>query len=315
MSLRPHEYAAQVRIGEYAVIKKGISRFDLRDPYHVAVSLTWPQFFAALLGLYLTVNLVFAALYTLVPGSISYARPGSFVDAFFFSFETLATVGYGEMFPHGVYGHLISCAEIVSGLAFTAILTGLTFVRFSRPRAKFVLAQELVVTNYNGAPTLMLRVGNGRVTVLSDARAKLNVLLSETTAEGSSFRRAHELKLQRAHIPVFPLTWTIMHTIDERSPLHGFDAESIIASDARFFFSLEARDPQLSATVYELKSYPPVAVRFGMRYADAVTNAPNGTPIADMSRVSVLEPDTDGATTPIVGWSTPEDETVEAGEA
>src|SRR5271168_1164770 len=151
----PREKSARVRVGEYVFIKKGISRFDLRDPYHVAVTLSWPQFLIALLGLYLTVNVIFASLYSVVPGSITFARPGNFIDAFFFSFETLATVGYGEMYPHGLYGHMVSCAEIISGLAFTAILTGLTFVRFSRPRAKFVFAESPVVAVHDGIPTLM----------------------------------------------------------------------------------------------------------------------------------------------------------------
>jgi inward rectifier potassium channel len=295
------EKSARVRVGEYVFIKKGISRFDLRDPYHVAVTLSWPQFLATLLGLYLSVNVVFAILYSVVPGSITFARPGNFIDAFFFSFETLATVGYGEMYPHGLYGHLISSAEIVCGLAFTAILTGLTFVRFSRPRAKFAFADVLVVTKQNGIPTLMLRVGNGRAGVLGDAHAKLNVLLNESTSEGQTFRRAHELKLQRAHIPVFPLTWTIMHTMEEGSPLYGYDAEQVIAADARIFFVLEARDPSLATTVHDLRSYSPDMVKFGMRYADAVTTAPDGTPIADMNLISAIEPEA-AATELYVGW-------------
>jgi inward rectifier potassium channel len=311
MSLFHREKSASVRVGEYAFIKKGISRFDLRDPYYIAVSLSWPQFLATLLGVYLGVNVVFATLYSIVPGSITYARPGNLIDAFFFSFETLATVGYGEMYPHGLYGHLISSAEIVCGLAFTAILTGLTFVRFSRPRAKFVFTDNLVVTNQNGQPTLMLRVGNGRAGVLGDAQAKLNVLLSETTIEGGSFRRAHELKLQRSQIPVFPLTWTIMHTMDEKSPLHGFDAERFMASDVRIFFALEARDPSLSTMVHDLRAYGPAMVKFGMRYADAVSTAPDGTPIADMNRISTLEPDIT-ASAPILTWSETDDETIDA---
>jgi inward rectifier potassium channel len=297
----PREKSARVRVGEYVFIKKGISRFDLRDPYHVAVTLSWPQFLAALLGLYLTVNVIFATLYCIVPGSITYARPSNFIDAFFFSFETLATVGYGEMYPHGLYGHVISSAEIVCGLAFTAILTGLTFVRFSRPRAKFVFPENLVVANQNGIPTLMLRVGNGRAGVLGDAHAKLNVLLNETTSEGQTFRRAHELKLQRDHIPVFPLTWTIMHTMDAGSPLHRFDAAKFLASDARIFFVLEARDPSLSTTVHDLRAFAPQMVKFGMRYADAVMTAPDGTPIADMNRISTLEPE-ESTIAPYVGW-------------
>ncbi len=161
----PREKAARVRVGSYEFKKKGVSRFDMRDPYHLAVALTWPQFLAALLVIYLLVNFVFATLFWLSPGSVANARPYSFPDVFFFSIETLATVGYGQMYPATLYGHLVAAIEIVCGLTFTAILTGLTFVRFSRPRA--------VVAMHNGKPTLMLRVGNGRAAVLLDAAAKL----------------------------------------------------------------------------------------------------------------------------------------------
>ena len=120
---------------------------------------------------------------------------------FFFSIETLATVGYGDMYPATLYGRVVAASEIVCGLAFTAILTGLTFVRFSRPRAKLVFAANPVVAIHNGKPTLMVRIGNGRASVLTDAAAKLNVLLSETTTEGKLFRRVQELRLERAHLP------------------------------------------------------------------------------------------------------------------
>jgi len=297
---------ARVRLGSYEFKKQGVSRFDLRDPYHLAVALTWPQFLAALLALYLSVNVVFAALFWLVPGSVANARPDSFADAFFFSIETLATVGYGEMYPATLYGHVVASAEIVCGLGFTAILTGLTFVRFSRPRAKLVFAANPVVAMHNGKPTLMVRIGNGRAGVLADAAAKLNVLLSETTAEGKLFRRAQELRLERAHIPLFPLDWTLMHVLDERSPLHGYDMERAIKADARVFVTLEARDPTLATSVHEIRTYMPEDIRFGMRYTDAVTIAEDGTPVADLTRVGALEPDVGDRQEP--GWTEREEE-------
>ena len=297
---------ARVRLGSYEFKKQGVSRFDLRDPYHLAVALTWPQFLAALLALYLSVNVVFAALFWLVPGSVANARPDSFADAFFFSIETLATVGYGEMYPATLYGHVVASAEIVCGLGFTAILTGLTFVRFSRPRAKLVFAANPVVAMHNGKPTLMVRIGNGRAGVLADAAAKLNVLLSETTAEGKLFRRAQELRLERAHIPLFPLDWTLMHVLDERSPLHGYDMERAIKADARVFVTLEARDPTLATSVHEIRTYMPEDIRFGMRYTDAVTIAEDGTPVADLTRIGALEPDVGDRQEP--GWTEREEE-------
>ena len=291
MERRLPRQTARVRIGSYEVKKKGVSRFDLRDPYHLAVTLTWPQFLAALLAIYFIVNLIFASLFWLNPGAVANARPHNFGDMFFFSIETLATVGYGEMYPKTLYGHVIASAEIVCGLGFTAIVTGLTFVRFSRPRAKLVFAANPVVAMYDGKPTLMVRVGNGRVAVLLDAVAKLNVLLTVTSAEGARFRRVQELRLERSHLPAFPLTWTLMHVLDERSPLHGYDAARFAVADARLFLTLEARDPTLAAIVHALRNYAPDDIQFGMRYADAVTLAEDGTPIADLTQIGALEPD------------------------
>jgi inward rectifier potassium channel len=282
---------ARVRLGSYEFKKKGISRFDLRDPYHLAVALTWPQFLAALLALYLTVNFVFALAFWLVPGSVANARPDSFGDAFFFSIETLATVGYGEMYPATAYCRVVAAIEIVCGLAFTAILTGLTFVRFSRPRAKLIFAANPVVAMHNGKPTLMVRIGNGRAAGLADAKAQLNVLLSETTEEGKLFHRAQELRLERAHIPIFPLFWTLVHVLDERSPLHGYDAARAIAAKAQVFVALEARDPTLATVVHDIRNYAAEDIRFGMRYTDAMTTAEDGTPVLDLTRIGALEPD------------------------
>jgi inward rectifier potassium channel len=301
MKRNPHEQAARVRLGSYEFKKQGVSRFDMRDPYHLAVALTWPQFLATLLAIYLLVNVVFATLFWLMPGSVANARPHNFGDAFFFSIETLATVDYGEMYPATLYGHVIAATEIAGGLGFTAILTGLTFVRFSRPRAKLVFASNPVVAMHDGQPTLMLRVGNGRLAVLLDAAAKLNVLISATSSEGKRFRRAQELRLARTHLPAFPLTWTLMHVLDEQSPLHGYDAARAIAAQVQLFVTLEARDPTLAASVHDIRNYAPEDIRFGMRYSDAVIIAEDGTPVADLSKIGALEPDTGDRLEP--GWT------------
>jgi inward rectifier potassium channel len=295
------EDVARVRLGSYEFKKKGVSRFDVRDPYHLAVALTWPQFFAALLALYLSVNLVFATLFWLVPVSVANAGPSSFADALFFSVETLATVGYGEMYPATLYGRAVAVIEIVCGLGFTAILTGLTFVRFSRPRAKLIFAANPVVAMHNDKPTLMVRIGNGRVGVLTDVVAKLNIFFLDNSNEGKPFRRAQELRLERAHIPIFTIFWTIMHVLDERSPLHGYDAARVTETDARVFVTVEARDPTLTTTVQDVRYYAPQDIRFGMRYADAMSTAEDGTRVADLRRTGALEPDIGDR--PEQGWT------------
>jgi len=137
----------------------------------------------------------------------------------------------------------------------------------------------------------MVRIGNGRVGVLTDVAAKLNVFFFDTTVQGMPFRRAQELRLERTQIPVFTIFWTLMHVLDERSPLHGYDAKRAIETDARVFVTLEARDPTLATTVHDIRNYGPEDIRFGMRYRDAVTTAEDGTPILDLTRIGELEPD------------------------
>jgi inward rectifier potassium channel len=276
---------------EFGVSKLGAQRFDLRDPYHLAVSLSWPGFAAAMLTCWLAINLGFAALYALGPGAVANTASGSFADMFFFSIETLATVGYGVMAPATPYGHIVSAAEIVIGMAFTAIFTGLLFVRFSRPKAKIIASDTAVVTLHNGQPTLMVRIVNGRLTIMSSASVRLFVLLAGQSAEGVAFRRVHDLHLLQSHLPLFIMPWTVMHVIDEDSPLHGYDAATLIQIQARIFLTIEARDHALSALVQDMRDYPAEHIRFGMRFADAVTLDDTGRATADLTRISLLEPD------------------------
>lgn len=282
----PREPQADLTLGQSRFRILGIKRYDLRDPYHALVTMTWPQFLATLLGLYLLVNVAFAALYRADPHALVNGRSGSLLDAFFFSFETLATVGYGEMYPGSLYGHLVVCLELICGIAFTAILTGLTFVRFSRPRAKFVFADHMVVAAHNGKPTLMLRVGNGRPGLLADVRVRIAILLREESIEGNMFLRTHELPLIRGHLPVMPLAWTVMHEIAETSPLHGMDVTALTESEIRIFVSMEARDPSLGAMVYDLRQFQPDQITFGAHYTDAIRTDEDGTPVLDLSKIS-----------------------------
>ncbi len=218
-------------------------------------------------------------------------RPGSFSDAFFFSLETLATVGYGTMAPATLYGHTVSAIEIVCGMIFTAIMTGLLFVRFSKPRPKILFSDQAVVTSHNCSPTLMVRIANGRMTLLTNATVRMGVVLFEESAEGHSLRRLRDLALSNTRLPLFALTWTVMHVIDEKSPLAGYDAERLEEGDARLFLSIEARDHAIGALVHDMRIYTTVEVLFGMHYAEAVTVDDQRRPVADLTRLSLVEPD------------------------
>ncbi len=277
--------------------KSGVARFDLRDPYHLAMSLSWPAFVIGAFALMGSIHVFFALLYLASPGSVTNLAPGDFLSALFFSIETLATVGYGEMAPAGRWGHAVASAEIISGMSLTAILTGLLFVRFSKPKAHIVFADKAVVAAHNGVPTLMVRIANSKLTMLSAAQAKLGLLMVETTDEGHTFRRTHDLVLQRSDLLIFPLTWTLMHTIDGSSPLARLDRDELKTREARMFLMVEAHDVALDVQVRAIKSYAYDDVAFGMRYADAVIQGGAGHAIADLGRLSALEAE-GGATAP-----------------
>ncbi len=281
----------QICVGAFELTKRGAARYDWRDPYHFAVGLSWWRFLVAVLCVDLLLNLLFGALYTMRPGSVANVRAGSFLDAFFFSIETLATVGYGVMAPQTLYGHIVASIEILVGMGFTAITTGLLFVRISRPRPRMTFARQCVISRHDGKLTLMVRLANARAANLTNASAQLTALLAERTAEGQMFRRPHELRLERPRLPIFALTWTLLHVIDADSPLAGYDAHRLARETARLFLSVEARDPVLAATVHDMQDYGPDNIMFGMRFADAVSVDESGHITADLTRLHDLEPD------------------------
>jgi inward rectifier potassium channel len=288
-------------LGGYTITMKGIARADLRDSYYLVIGLSWPRFILLVVAVHIAINVGFALLYLAEPGAIANAHPGSLADAFFFSVETSATVGYGEMYPATLYGHIVCTAEIFIGVAFTALATGLLFVRFSRPRARILYAANPVIATHDGHQTLMVRIANGRRGLLYDAAAHLSLLLSIRGENGEVFRRVYELRLTRSRLPIFSLTWTLMHRIDEASPLVGYDAARLIDQDALLLLGVEARDITVSTGVIDTKSYGPAEILFGMRYAELVSFDTEGRPVADLSAVSRLEPDI-GPEPPLTGW-------------
>ena len=290
---RTDRLSLPVKAGAFELRRTGLDRFDWRDPYHIALSISWPRFFAVMLGLELCLNSGFACLYLLQRGDIANARPGSFTDAFFFSLETLATVGYGVMAPATLYGHIVSALEILTGVTFTALLTGAVFGRFSRPRAKILYADHPVICLHGGRPALMVRIANGRRTLMVDAEARIAGLLMETTLEGQRFRTPHDLKLARASFPLFALTWTLIHYLDGDSPLAGWTPERFAAQEVRMFVSVSARDVTLAAQVQDIQTYHHESILFGMRYADAVSWDRSGRTLADLTKLSAVLPDQD----------------------
>lgn len=280
-------------LGSMSLEKIGVRRFDYADPYHLAVTLGWPAFLALLFASYVALNLLFALMYFAFPGCVSNARPGSLTDAFFFSVQTLATVGYGVMAPQTLYAHVLSSVETFVGLVFTAMTTGLVFVRFSKPRARLLLADTAVVTTAeDGRRLLMIRIGNGRPYPLTDATARLTTLVAKHSSTGQTFRNAVDLKLVRSDMPFFPMTWTLIHEIDDHSALSSLLAADNPKFDSlQLLVSLSARDPALDATVSVLKSYDETTVLVDTHYVDAVSWDGSHRSVADLRKISLTEAD------------------------
>ena len=203
-----------VKIGSREVEARGLAGGFWSDLYYRSMTVSWPYFFASAALIFIVLNAVFAVIYSLGDRPVANVASDRFIDLMYFSIETLATVGYGDMHPQSDYGHLVATVEIFTGMSFIAMMTGLFFARFSRPQARFVFARHPVVALHEGQPTLMIRVANARLNIISGANARLWLIQNVLTAEGVQLRRYYELELLRNENPVFALSWTIFHVID-----------------------------------------------------------------------------------------------------
>lgn len=258
------------------------------DFYHWILTLTWPRFFGVALAGFIALNGVFTSLFAIAPGSVKDAN--GFLDCFFFSVETLATIGYGEMSPATQYGHAVVVVEAFVGIVFSAVLTGLTFARFARPQARILFSDKLVVAPRNGVPHLMLRMANWRRNQIVEATLTVLVLVSETTKEGDTMRRPVPLKLVREKNPMFALSWTAMHPIDEDSPFHGADAmEKLRAMRADIFVTLYGLDETLMQTIVARFRYTLDDIVFDAKFADLLAVRDDGTRVIDYDKFHDIE--------------------------
>jgi inward rectifier potassium channel len=266
----PNTTARTVTIGSTRVHTHGLPRAHLQDVYHYAMVLSWRWFMLLCAGAFLALNTVFAGLYMLSDQAIANQSPAGFLGAFFFSVETLATVGYGDMHPATLYAHVVATVEIFLGMASVALVTGLIFARFSRPRARILFARNPVVSTMDGRKTLMIRVANARQNMIGNASAKLRLLRDETTPEGHRFRRIFDLKLRRDEQPMFILGWSLMHDIDDESPLKEVLPGPALIADATLILSISGVDETTSQTMLSRFSYDCATILWGHRYVDVL---------------------------------------------
>lgn len=279
-----------VQVGHRHVISKGLAGHFWTDLYYAAMTVSWPGFFAAAALAFVTLNTFFALLYSLGHAPIANAPTGSFLDLLFFSIETLATVGYGDMHPQTIYGHAIATLEIFTGTSCIAVLTGMVFARFSRPRPRFIFARHPVIGPMNGQPSLLLRMANARHNEISNARAKMWLVRSERTQEGIRFRRFYRMNLVQDENPLFILTWTLVHPIDEKSPLYGLSAAELEKVDANIIITVSGLDENAAQEVHKRKIYSFAELRWNHQYASMVEDMEDGFTHVDYRYFHLVEP-------------------------
>lgn len=272
--------ALRVRIekrdGRLNIVGLGAWHSYWRDPYHLLLTIPWSMFLALITSGYLVANALFALVYLAGGNCIANARPGSFSDAFFFSVQTMASIGYGVMYPRTFFANVVVTFEALIGLLGVAVGTGLAFARFSRPTARVLFTRVVVIAPHDGVPTLMFRTANQRRNQILEAQLRVRLVRDEVTQEGHFMRRFHDLKLVRSQNPIFSLSWTAMHPIDENSPLYGTTAEMLAEAESSLVVSLTGIDETVAQTIYARHTYVARDILWNKRFVDIVSRTEDG---------------------------------------
>jgi len=254
------------------------------------MTISWPTLFATLAAVFFALNVLFGSLYSLQPGSIANLNPAGFWGAFFFSIETSATVGFGDMHPQTMYGHAVASIEIFCSITSIALITGVMFARFSRPRARILFARHAVLRPIDGKPTLMLRAANARQNVIVEATAHLRLVRREVSSEGFKIRRILDLALVRDHNPLFALGWTLMHVIDETSPLAGETEESLKEGQGLLILTLTGIDETTGQDMTARTVYPADSLRWNHAFRDILGTDEDGYDLIDYAQFDEVVP-------------------------
>jgi inward rectifier potassium channel len=273
-----------VRLGDREIITEGLDLSFWADISHRCMTASWPAFVAGAAFVFLLFNAAFACLYWIGDQPIANVASGAYIDYFYFSIETLSTAGYGDMHPQTHYGHFIATIELFTGIFSMSLMTGLIFARFSRPQARLLFANNPVVCNHEGLPTLMVRLANERHNLIGNATARLWMFKDIVTAEGHSFRRFYELPLLRSESPALALSWTLHHVLDATSPLCGTNPDDLAAGNVSLALVVSGYDVVAAQTIHARKLYEHPAIRFGHRYADILDTTDDGRLRIDYGR-------------------------------
>jgi inward rectifier potassium channel len=270
--------------GRDIIISEGLRLSFWGDISHRCMTASWPAFIAGAALVFIAFNAFFALFYWIGDQPIANVPGGAYIDYLYFSIETLSTAGYGDMHPQTHYGHFIATVELFTGIFSMSLMTGLIFARFSRPNARLLFADNPVISNHEGKPTLMVRLANERHNIIGNATAKLWLLKNVVTAEGGSFRRFYELPLVRSEHPALALSWTLYHVIDAASPLYEQTAEDLDATSVSLAVVVSGYDVVAAQTVHARRSYNHAAILFGRNYVDILGTQDDGRLRLDYGR-------------------------------
>jgi len=279
--------------GTFNVAREGLGFWGSLSIYHILLRMSWPRFLATLAAGYLVVNAIFALLYLACgPAALTgdAATGGGFTRAFFFSVQTFATIGFGQIAPQGIAPNLIVVAESLVGILGFTLATGLLFARFSRPTARIVFSHRAVIAPYRDGRAFMLRIANARRSEIIELGARVVLSLLEGPGPQRT-RRFHTLALERHRVAFFPLAWTIVHPIDDASPLRNLDQAALAERQAEFLVLLVGTEETFSQTVHARSSYRADEVVWGARFADLFNRATgDGDLTIDMHRLHETVP-------------------------
>lgn len=261
--------------GSFNLAEYASRTFEWEDLYHYLLTIRWTTFFFALAMIYVAENTIFGSIYfflghTSFHGLQSATGVDFFIECFFFSVQTFATIGYGRINPVGMGANLVVSLEALVGLLSAALATGILFARFSRPSANVLFSKNALISLHDGKPALTIRMANKRRNQIVDASVKAVVSFTYNTKEGQNFRMPYDLKLVRGHSSYFAMSWTIIHEIDESSPLAGKSLAQLKELDAEIIIALVGIDSVFSSSVSARSSYKPDEIRFNSRFDDMI---------------------------------------------
>jgi inward rectifier potassium channel len=279
--------------GTFNVRRTGLSFLQSLHLYHSLLTMSWPRFHALVVTAYFAVNVAFALGYLAcgagaLEGATGADPASRFAEAFFFSVQTIGTIGYGRISPGGLAANLLMTIESLLGLLGLALATGILFARFSRPNIRIRFSRSAVIAPYHGRTAFEFRIANERRNELIDVHA--TVLLSRLEAgPGRRVRRFQPLPLERDRVMFFPLHWVVVHPITEDSPLAGASAEDLAAAEAELLILVTATDETFSQVVHTRSSYKPHQIQWGARFADMFQAQQEGVLTVDLARLDVVE--------------------------